>query len=381
MAMSVPARPAPGLDGVFVADTAVTYVGGETGQLVYRGYDIAELAPGHPYESTVHLLIEGVPPTDEPPTALCTELAARRNLPPELERLLDAFPIAAEPLDALRTTISAMGHGRGRYPPSREEGIDLIAQTPTALARFVRRRRGLAPIAPAPELGHMANFLYMLNGERPEPTAIGALDAYGTMLADHGMNASTFALRVVLSTQSDLFSAAAAALGALKGPIHGGAPAKVSALLDDVGSPDDAAERVRARLERKELLYGFGHRAYKTEDPRARILHELARAVAAPERFALAEAVERQALEALRASRPKARLFTNVEYYGAVVLEAIGLPRELFTPTFAVARTAGWVAHAAEQCRSNRLIRPDAQYTGPARGQRWPFARRALKRA
>lgn len=373
--MNPSARLATGLDGIAVAESALTYVGGETGELVYRGFDIAELAPGHPYESTVHLLLRGEPPAQEPPHELRTELASRRALPAGVAGLIDAVDPGTEPLDALRTGLSGLGHGRGAYPPTDAEGLDLIAQVPTMLARFVRRRRGLAPVEPDPGLGHMANYLYMLSGQRAAPAAVGALDAYATMLADHGMNASTFTLRVVLSTHSDLFSAAAAALGALKGPLHGGAPSRVSAMLDEIGTSSGAADGVRGRLERRELLYGFGHRAYKTEDPRARILHALAREVAPPARFALAETVEREALEALHRARPHARIYTNVEYYSAVVLEAVGLAPELFTPTFAVARTAGWVAHAAEQCRANRLIRPDAQYTGPPRGRRWPFPR------
>ncbi|MGI0155167.1 MAG: citrate/2-methylcitrate synthase, partial [Thermoplasmata archaeon] len=189
---------------------------------------------------------------------------------------------------------------------------------------------------------------------------------------DHGMNASTFALRVAISAQSDLVSAATGALGTLKGPVHGGAPSRVSEMLDAIGSADRAEAWIVERLERHEVLFGFGHRAYKTDDPRSTVLHRVARDIAAPERLALAEAVERSALAALHRAKPGARLFTNVEYYSAVVLEAVGLPRELFTPTFAVARTAGWTAHAIEQSADNRLIRPEVEYVGPAKGRAWP---------
>jgi citrate synthase len=212
----------------------------------------------------------------------------------------------------------------------------------------------------------------MLRGELPSPKRVRALEGYLCLLADHGMNASTFALRVAVSTRSDLISGATAALATLKGPLHGGAPSLVSEMLDAVGSPDKAEAWVEERLARRELLYGFGHRAYKTEDPRGLVLHEIARSVADPVRFELAEAVERAALAALRRTRPDSRLFTNVEFYSAVVLEAVGLPRELFTPTFAVARTAGWTAHALEQAADNRLIRPDIEYVGPEKGREWP---------
>jgi citrate synthase len=212
----------------------------------------------------------------------------------------------------------------------------------------------------------------MLRGQEADAPAVAALEAYFDLLADHGMNASTLALRVAISTGSDLYSGATAAYSALKGPAHGGAPSRVSEMLDAIGTPDRAEEWIGARLARRELLYGFGHRTYKTEDPRAVRLHEVARTVAEPERLALAEAVERTALRRLRESRPGARLYTNVEYYTAVVLEAVGLPRELFTPTFAVARTVGWTAHAIEQASDNRMIRPEVDYVGPPEGRRWP---------
>jgi citrate synthase len=253
-----------------------------------------------------------------------------------------------------------------------EQGYRLIAQTPVLLARFVRRSQGLAPVAPRPELSHAANYLTMLTGLTPAPEKVAALDAYLVLLADHGMNASTFALRIAVSTQSDFASAATAALAVLKGPVHGGAPSRVSDMLDAVGAPDRADRWITQKVAQGEVLMGFGHRAYKTDDPRAVVLHRIARRVAEPARLELAEAVERSALAALRAAKPNARLYTNVEFWSAVVLEAVGLPRALFTPTFAVARTAGWTAHALEQASHNRLIRPDIEYVGPAKGRRWP---------
>ncbi|MCI4336469.1 MAG: citrate synthase/methylcitrate synthase, partial [Thermoplasmata archaeon] len=320
----------------------------------------------------VYLLLHGDPPSDAQAGALRADLVVRRSLPAAAVRVTDGLSPTTPPLDALRTSLSALGDGTIPYPPTLAQGLDLIARTPLLLARHVRRAAGAAPVEPRPDLGHAAHYLYLLRGEEARPPQVHALEQYLVLLADHGMNASTFALRVVLSTNSDLVSAAVAALAALKGPAHGGAPSKVSDMLDAVGAPENAERWVRSQLDAKTRLMGFGHRAYKTEDPRAVILHRLARKVGDPGRFALAEAVERAALDELHRRKPDQRLYTNVEYYSAVVLEAVGLPRELFTPTFAVARTAGWAAHALEQAADNRLIRPDVHYAGPAIGRTWP---------
>ncbi|HXQ49438.1 MAG TPA: citrate/2-methylcitrate synthase [Thermoplasmata archaeon] len=363
---------AKGLDHVVVDRSAIAWVGGETGDLVYRGFDVRDLVPGIPYESAVHLILHGDPPSDDPSPEVVEALRRHRVPPPAVERLVDALAPPLPPLDALRTILSAMGDGSFGYPPSLEEGYRLIAQAPVLLARSVRRSRGEPPVDPEPALSHAANYLTMLTGERPPPERVAALEAYLVLLADHGMNASTFALRTAISTQSDLASAATAALAVLQGPVHGGAPSRVSDMLDAVGAPDRSDHWVAQRVAAGEVLFGFGHRAYKTEDPRAVVLHGIARRVAAPARLELAEDVERSALAALRAAHPTARLYTNVEFWSAVVLEAVGLPRELFTPTFAVARTAGWTAHAREQAADNRLIRPEIEYIGPAKGRRWP---------
>ena len=361
-----------GLDDVVVGQSQVSWVGGTTGDLVFRGFDVRSLVPGVPYESIVHLLLYGDPPATDPSPEVSVALSTHRTPPAVAERVVDVLPADLPPLEALRTILSSLGDGRFGYPPTLDEGFRLIAQTPVLLARFVRRARGEPPIAPRADLSHAANYLWMLSGREPPAELVHALEGYLCLLADHGMNASTFALRVAISTQSDLVSAATAALATLKGPLHGGAPSRVSEMLDAIGTPDRADDWIAERLARRELLFGFGHRAYKTEDPRGLVLHRIARSVADPARFALAEAVELSGLAALRRARPGARLFTNVEYYSAVVLEAVGLRRELYTPTFAVARTAGWTAHALEQAADNRLIRPDVEYVGPAKGRAWP---------
>ncbi|HXW66272.1 MAG TPA: citrate/2-methylcitrate synthase [Thermoplasmata archaeon] len=361
-----------GLDDVVIGRSSISWVGGETGDLVYRGFDVRDIVPGVPYESVVHLLLYGAPPSADPSPEVRRELAQRRSVPPAIERVVDAIPVGLPPLDAFRTILSALGDGSYGYPPTREQGFDLIARAPVLLARYVRRSRGLAPVPPRPDLDHAANYLWMLFGTEPDARRVAALQGYLDLLADHGMNASTFTLRITISTQSDLMSAATGALGTLKGPVHGGAPSRVSSMLDAIRTPDRADAWIAQELAAGRVLYGFGHRAYKTDDPRGLVLHRIARDIADPHRLQLAEAVERSALAALRAAKPNARLFTNVEYYSAVVLEGIGLPPELFTPTFAVARTAGWTAHALEQASDNRLMRPDVEYVGPPKGSKWP---------
>ncbi len=354
-----------GLEDVVVGESSISLVGGTTGHLSYRGYEISEVVGHLGYESTVHLLLVGTPPARDPPEPLARDLAGRRGIPAAAAAAIDGLAPSTPPMDALRTGLSALGGPSFEYPPTATQGLDLIAKAPTLLARFHRRRSGLAPVAPDPALGHVADFLRMVGGRPPTPRQVWALESYFDIVADHGMNASTFALRVVLSTNSDLISGATAGVGALKGPLHGGAPQKVLDMLDAVGAADAAETWVRAALARKERLMGFGHRVYKVQDPRAELLRGIARTVAAPDRFALAHRLEEVALRELRAARPDQKLYTNVEFYAALVLEAVGLPRDLFPPTFAVARTAGWAAHAVEQAANNRLIRPEVDYTGP----------------
>jgi len=372
LTMGTTQRRSEGLEGVVAGRTSISWVGGESSDLVYRGYDVRDLVPGLPYESVAHLLLFGEPPAVDPSPVVSGALTGARTVPATLLAEGDALSTGLPPLEALRTILSLLGDGSWGYPPRLEDGYRLIAQSPVLFARHVRRSLGRPPVLPRPELGHVANYLWMLEGHEPDPGKVGALEAYFDLLADHGMNPSTFVLRIAISTHSDLASAATAALATLKGELHGGAPGRVVEMLDAVGEPGNAERWVRERLARGELLYGFGHRAYKTDDPRGLLLHEIARRVADPARLRLAEAVERVGLEALRERHPQARIFANVEFYTAVVLEAIGLPPGLFTPTFALARTAGWTAHAIEQASDNRLMRPEIEYVGAPKGRRWP---------
>ncbi len=346
-------------------DTSITGIDGAHGILTYRGYRIEDVAEHLGYEATASLLLGGTPPGKPGAPGVGSELRARRGLPENLERVIQALPPDMPPIDGFRTAVSAMGDVARVYPPTVNEALDLIARSPTLVARLHQRAVGSAPRDPDPHLGHVANYLWMLQGPRVAPERIRALERYFVLLADHGISASTFALRIVLSTRSDLASAASAALGTLKGPLHGGAPPEVLEMLDAVGSIDRVEDWVDRTLDQRGRLFGFGHPTYRVEDPRATLLRRYAKEVAAPARYALARRFEEIALDRLARRRPDQPLLTNVDFYGAVLLEGAGLPRELFTATFALARTAGWSAHALEQVAQNRVVRPPERYVGP----------------
>jgi citrate synthase len=346
-------------------DTSITGIDGARGLLTYRGYRIEEVVRHLGYEGTTALLLTGLRPGEHSARDLGPELRTRRALPPDLERILTAFPSVTPPVDGFRTAVSAMADLARIYPPTIHECLDLISRSVTVVAELYHRSIRTPTPAPDPHLGHVANFLWMIRGTTPSLEKVRALERYFVLLADHGISASTFALRIVLSTRSDLASATSAALGALKGPLHGGAPPEVLEMLDAVGSVDRVEPWIDRTLEQRGRLFGFGHPTYRIEDPRATLLRGFAKEVAAPARFALASRFEEVALARLAQRRPDQPLFTNVDFYGAVLLEAVGIPRELFTPTFALARTAGWSAHALEQVAQNRLVRPPERYVGP----------------
>jgi citrate synthase len=358
----VSAAPGP----VEFGDTAITGIDGARGLLTYRGYRIQDVVRHLGYEATVGLLLWGTRPGDAGARELTRDLQPRRGLPHALEQVLETLPPDSPPVDGFRTTVSAMDDMARISPPTANEAFDLIARCPSIVARLHQRWSGSTPRDPDPHLGHVANYLWMVQGSKPSPERVRALERYFVLLADHGISASTLALRVVLSTRSDLASAVAAALGALKGPLHGGAPPEVLEMLDAVGSLDQVEPWIDRTLDQRGRLFGFGHPTYRVEDPRATLLREFAREVAAPDRYALARRFEEVALQRLARRRPDQPLFTNVDFYGAVLLEGVGLPRDLFTPTFALARTAGWSAHALEQVSQGRMVRPSERYIGPA---------------
>jgi citrate synthase len=280
---------------------------------------------------------------------------------------LRALPATAKPMDALRTAVSVWGATQVLdWPPTPEQARALTAFSPSALAAFARLRQGLEPVEPNPELDLVPGFLYQLNGTPADAGTARALDAYFVVGAEHGLNASTFAARVITSTRSDMASAVTGAIGALKGPLHGGAPSEVVEQIHTVGSPERAEAWVRETIARGERLMGFGHRVYRAYDPRAKALREVAESMDhRPDWLALAIAVEDVALRVLAELHPERSLKTNVEFYAAPVLQGVGLTPDLFAATFALARHAGWTAHVLEQAASNRIIRPDASYTGP----------------
>ncbi len=356
---------ATGLEHVVVTQTTLSRVDGERGELMLHGYDIRDLARAVSFEEVEHLMWYGALPTLPQLDALKMQLATHRALPEAAIQILHTLPKDVAPMDALRTLISALGAGQPLTQPDLAQAIALTAQVPVLLAAFDRARRGLEPLASRDDLDHAANYLYLLSGRAPTLTQAKALNTYLVLLTDHGLNASTFAARVVASTWSDLYSCITAALGALKGPLHGGAPSRVLDMIQAIGTQENAEPWMRDALAHKERLMGFGHRMYKTTDPRAEILRDLAQEVCEPEFFALAQHIEETGLRLLREHRPAEHIYTNVEFYSAAVLQAVGLPKDLFTATFAVARMNGWTAHILEQLRHNRIIRPAAEYVGP----------------
>ena len=355
-----------GLAGVVAAATRLSEVDGERGTLVIAGYDVTELAGQATFEEVTWLLWHDRLPTARELAAFRAELAAARGLPSSATPLLEQCARAGMvPMDALRVVAGTL---------MSDTPAPIVAALPTIVAAYARLQRGQAPIPPRQDLGHAANFLFMLDGADPDPERVRGLETYLNTVIDHGLNASTFTARVITSTGSDLTSAIVGAIGALKGPLHGGAPGPALEMVFEIGTASRAEQVLRKKIEAGEKLMGFGHRIYKVRDPRADVL-----AVAAERLFTrggdmalytLARAVEAEALRLLEEYKPGRHLQTNVEFYTALLLQGVGLDVSLFTPTFAIARAGGWLAHALEQRRANRIIRPQSEYVGP-RGRRW----------
>ncbi|MDR6225308.1 citrate synthase/methylcitrate synthase [Desmospora profundinema] len=354
-----------GLEGVPVADTHLSMVDGQRGHLIYRGQWADKLAHSHSFEEVTHLLWVGRLPEHRESERWCRDWTGKRALPASTVRILDSLGTEQGMMESLRTGVSSLPWEGKTWPPTPEALVGILARVPTLVSHRWHRLQGTDPIPPREDLTHAANYLYMLTGKEPSAAHVQALDAYWVLTAEHGLNASTFAARVVTSTQSDGLSGLVAAIGALKGPLHGGAPSEVEGMLEQIGDSNRAAAWIERRLRRGERLMGFGHRIYRTRDPRAESLRVVAQRLASEEPwFRLALQVEEEALRQLRQWKPHRELHTNVEFYAAVVLKAIGLPRELYTPTFTVARTAGWCAHILEQAENNRIIRPQSRYIG-----------------
>ena len=374
----------PGLQGVVAARTRLSRVDGRKGELVIAGYALEELAGRVRFEELVFLLWNDRLPNARELETFRAELASLRDLPAITRQVLEAAAAQKLPaMDALRMaagTLSVRTDSETVPEGTYRDALVSVARFATIVASYGRLLTGEGPIAPHHGLSHAANYLYMLKGSRPSAARTRALETYLNTVIDHGLNASTFTARVIVSTESDLISAIVGAIGALKGPLHGGAPGPALDMVFEIGEAGEAEAFIRAKLERGERLMGFGHRIYKVRDPRADVLsraaEELFRSDGDVQLYELAREVERVALGLLDEYKPGRNLRTNVEFFTALVLHGLGIPVDLFTPTFAVSRVAGWTAHCLEQLGANRIIRPESEYTGES-DRRWvPLDRR-----
>ena len=367
-----------GLEDVVVGTSDICFIDGDRGRLLYRGYDIHDLVAGSSFEETVYLLWHGALPSRKELERFQKELAAHRRLPGKVVTFLRGCPRKADPMDVVRTAVSALGMlDPEGADASREANLRraarIQAQVPTVVAAWARLRRGRAPVTPSPRLGLGANFLYMLLGRKPSPLAARAMDTALILHADHELNASTFAARVTVATLSDMYSGVVSGIGALKGPLHGGANVGVIRMLLEIGAVDQAEAWIKQALAQKRRIMGFGHRVYQTEDPRAthlrRLSEELGREAGDLRWYEMSRSVE-------RVVKTEKGLFPNVDFYSGSAYYAMGLDPEVFTPIFVASRVSGWTAHILEQQANNRLIRPRAEYTGARQATYVPIDRR-----
>ena len=366
--MANPAEPvSKGLDGIIAAQTRLSDVRGDAGELIYAGYDINELAGKTAFEEVIHLLHWNHLPNAKELAELKASLAADRELARGVVDILRTVPRDAPPMDVIRTAISAIGcfdpqRDENSFDDQRRKAMRLIAQIPVVTAYYHRIRKGKDVVAPNPKLGEAANFLYMMDGEAPSAEKVSTVDLCYILHADHGMNASTFSARVTIATLSDMYSAITSAIGTLKGPLHGGANEGVIKMLKEIGSLERVDAYVEECLAQKKKIMGIGHRVYKTLDPRAPHLKRMAQILSSklgePKWIQMSDRIAQIMLS-------KKNLHANVDFYSATVYYSLGFPTDLFTPIFAIARTAGWTAHVLEQLADNRLIRPQSQYDGP----------------
>jgi citrate synthase len=374
----------PGLQGVVAARTRLSMVDGQRGNLVIAGYPLEEIAERASFEEVVFLLWNDHLPSASELITFREQLAAARELPAITREVLEAAAAQKAPvIDALRMaagTLSLAASGESAIAGSTRDAVVCVAKFPTIVAAYWRMLREEGTIAPHHGLGHSANYLYMLFGERPTEARTRALDTYFNTVIDHGLNASTFTARVVISTNSDVVSAVTAAIGALKGPAHGGAPGPALDMVFEIAEASRAEDHMRKILERGGRLMGFGHRVYKVRDPRADVLSRAADRLFEVDGdrklFDLAREVERVAIRLLDEYKPGRNLRTNVEFFTALLLHGLGLPTDLFTPTFAVSRVGGWTAHCFEQLAANRIIRPESEYVGDSSRGWVPVERR-----
>lgn len=361
-----------GLKGVVVADTEVGDVRGNEGFYHYRQYSAVELATSRPLEDVWKLLVDGrLPENAAERAAFAEEVRPLRAIPPTVRAILPAIASASAPLDGLRTALSLAAAERGCRPvydldnrARRADALFVAAVTPTLLTALYRLRAGQDVLPQRQDLGYAANYLWMLTGAEPSSAHTTAIERYLTSTIDHGFNASTFTARVIASTGADFGACMCGALGALSGPLHGGAPSRALELLTEIGTPDRARSTVARKVMAGERIMGFGHAVYRTEDPRSRMLREVALQLGGP-LADLSVQVERTVVNVLAELKPGRELYANVEYYAGVVMSACGVPPEMFTPTFASSRVIGWSANVLEQAKDPKIIRPSARYVGP----------------
>jgi citrate synthase len=368
-----------GLEGVVIAKSAITFIDGQQGILRYRGIDINELAAKSNFEEVTYLLWNGNLPNKAQFSEFKKELGAHRPLPPQVLRLLRGTPKGAIPMEAARTAVSYMAtfprkKGETFDQFNRRESLQLTSSLGTIVASYERIRKGKSPIKPDPRIGHAANFLYGLWGKKPDEASRAAFDTLSILYADHEMNASTFAAIVAISTLADLGGAVTSAIATLAGPLHGGSNQRVMEMLEEIGTKDKVEEYVDRELAAGRRIMGFGHRIYRTYDPRARILktivEKLTEGRGNRKWLEIAEEVERVVME-------KRKLYPNIEFYAAVALNALGVPKDLMPAVFACNRISGWIAHIYEQYADNRLIRPLTEYVGPAQVSYVPIDQRS----
>lgn len=357
-----------GLADVVACKSGICFIDGQEGRLLYRGYDALDLAEHSTFEEVAYLLWYGRLPGLTEFQAFLDGFTGVMLLPVETVMILRMFPKAATPMEVLRTAVSSLGHwdpdsGNIRLDASLRKAQRLVERVPLIISAHQRLREGLEPISPLPNHGIAFNFLYTLQGKEPDPEIVRALDTALILHADHELNASTFAARVTAATMSDIYSAVTSAIGALKGPLHGGANAEVMHMLEEIETPAGAEQWVLDRLAARQKIPGFGHRVYKCEDPRVSVLRKYTEVIAKKAQdtkfFEITGEVEKTMLA-------NTKVFPNVDLYTASLYHAMDIPLELFTPIFAVSRTVGWTAHILEQWKNNRLIRPSADYIGPA---------------
>lgn len=367
-----------GLEDVVAGQSAICFIDGKEGRLIYRGYSAVELSEKASFEEVVYLLWNGSLPNRSQLEALDAEIKANRSLGEPIKALLNSLPKDTSPMDALRTAVSLAGiydPDGGKMDPeaNRRKAVRLVAQIPTMVAHFDRVRQGKDAVAPDAGLSLAENFLYMLHGAKPSELEAGVFNTALVLHADHELNASTFSARVTAGTLSDLYSAITSAIGTLKGPLHGGANEQVMHMLKEIGSVENVKPWLEKAFSEKRKVMGFGHRVYRTEDPRATVLRRLSKELAEKAGDLKYFNMLREIESTITANK---KLFPNVDFYSGSAYVSMGIPVEIFTPVFAMSRISGWTAHVLEQYSDNRLIRPRAEYTGPTHLNFVPLASR-----